>query len=53
MRTLRHPAPKGGQGGAVFGGSPVELTPAEAAATPVPGVVVPSQTDRPVRDGEQ
>lgn len=46
------PGAQGGQGGAVFGGSPVELTPAEAAATPVPGVVVPSQTDRPVRDGE-
>lgn len=46
------PGAQGGQGGAVFGGSPVPLTPAEAAATPVPGVVVPSQTDRPVRDGE-
>jgi len=43
---------QGGQGGAVFGGQ-VPLTPTEAAANPVPGVVVPSPTERPARDGEQ
>jgi penicillin-binding protein 1A len=43
---------QGGQGGAVFGGQ-VPLTPTEAAANPVPGVVVPSATERPARDGDQ
>jgi penicillin-binding protein 1A len=38
------------QGGATFGGQgQVPLTPTEAAARPVPGVVVPSNADRPVQ----
>jgi penicillin-binding protein 1A len=38
-----------GQGGAVFGGQ-VPLTPTEAAANPVPGVVVPSNAERSGHD---
>ncbi|BEU96834.1 transglycosylase domain-containing protein [Acidovorax sp. DW039] len=51
MSSAPPPAAPAPPGAAVMG--PVPLTPAEAAASPVPGVVVPSTTDRPARDREQ